>query len=376
MRLAASLASFLIVATTVAAQPTFEQAAKDLSSADAGARLRAARLLKDAAYEEAAIPLVPLVNDSEDAIQLEAIAAELNIFLAEKVTTRRRIGLVIEVRNKIAAEAAFSAGPQALSARAVPIDVLTALRTAVHDDNPRVAIEALYAFGALSASAAGSARRELQRASATELAALLGVPEPELRVAALRVIASVFARQPQDPPMDETAGDGVIAALNDNDRTVRTAAMDALGVMRYERAVTALTELFQYYGRNELGQAALNALARIGHPASAPVFAEQLTGRNAALKLTAIEGLARIGDRTAETAIQSALTSERNEAVQLAGVFASVLLANAPIDTLTAALSRPRLRDQAVFYLTELAGHADKNISSEAARAIALLSNP
>jgi HEAT repeat protein len=251
--------------------------------------------------------------------------------------------------------------------------VLTALRTATHDDNPRVALEALYAFGALSPGVGGNARRDLQRASATELTALLGVPEPERRIAALRVIGSIFARQAQDPPADEAAGDAVIVALNENDRNVRAAAMDALGSMRYERAVTALTELFHYYGRNELGQAALVGLARIGHPASAPVFAEHLAGRNVALKLTAIEGLARIGDRRAESAIQSALAGERNEAVQLAGAFASVLLANAPVDALAGALGRSRVHDQAVFYLTELAGHADQNISSQARRAVAQL---
>jgi hypothetical protein len=76
----------------VAAQDSFAQATRDLTSADAGARLRAVQLLKDAAYPEAAVPLAPLVNDPEDAVQAEAIAAELNIFLAEKVTTRRRIG--------------------------------------------------------------------------------------------------------------------------------------------------------------------------------------------------------------------------------------------------------------------------------------------
>ena len=45
-------------------------------------RLRTVRMLKDAAFPEAAVPLARLVTDPEDAVQLEAIAAELNIFLA------------------------------------------------------------------------------------------------------------------------------------------------------------------------------------------------------------------------------------------------------------------------------------------------------
>src|SRR5882762_9523426 len=144
-----------------ASQVSFEQATRDLGSSDAGARMRAVQLLKGAAYPEAAVPLAKLVTDPEDEIQLEAIAAELNIFLAEKIVPRKRLGFVIEVRNKISADAAFSAGPASLGPRPVPLDVLTALRAAARDNNPRVALEALYAFGVLAPEPSGGARREL-----------------------------------------------------------------------------------------------------------------------------------------------------------------------------------------------------------------------
>ena len=67
------------------------------------------------------------MGDARDEVQLEAIAAELNIFLATKIVPKKRVGLIIEVRNKIAAESAFSAGPLALGAAPVPMEVLTAL---------------------------------------------------------------------------------------------------------------------------------------------------------------------------------------------------------------------------------------------------------
>ena len=66
---------------------------------------------------------------------------------------------------RCAAESAFSAGPLAIGARPVPIEVLTALRAGARDDNPRVALEALYAFGALAVEPSGDARRELLRAT-------------------------------------------------------------------------------------------------------------------------------------------------------------------------------------------------------------------
>src|SRR5438552_3849090 len=144
-----TVAAFGVV--VAASQVGLEQATRDLASANPSARMRAVQLLKAAASPEAAVPLAKLVTDPEDEIQLEAIAAELNIFLAERIVPRKRLGLVIEVRNKISADAAFSAGPTALGPRPVPIDVLTALRAATRDNNPRVALEALYAFGTLAA---------------------------------------------------------------------------------------------------------------------------------------------------------------------------------------------------------------------------------
>jgi HEAT repeat protein len=74
-----------------------------------------------------------------------------------------------------------------------------------------------------------------------------------------------------------------------------------------------------------------------------------------ALKLIAIEGLARIGDREGASQIQASLARERNDAVLLAATFAAVLLSTSSIDPIAEALSRPKLREQALQYLIELA---------------------
>jgi hypothetical protein len=98
---------------------TFEKTIADLRSQDAGTRLRAVQMLKAAGYPEAAAPMAPVILDPFDETQLEAIAAELNIFLADKVTPRKRVGLLVEVRNRIAAEPIFAAGPSAVGANRV-----------------------------------------------------------------------------------------------------------------------------------------------------------------------------------------------------------------------------------------------------------------
>jgi len=312
-------------------------------------------MFKEAAYPEAAVPLAALVTDTQDEVQLEAIAAELNIFLTEPVVTRKRVALVVEVRHAVLAESAFSIGPLAIGALPVPLEVLTALRAGARDENPRVAVESLYAFGVLAVEPGGRARQDLLRASGPAIAALTGASDRALRYAAVRVMGRVFATRAADEPLEQTVGDAVVTALNDNERVVNGAAIEALGAMRYERGVQALTDLFEYYGKSNAAVAALDALARIAHPASAPIFAAELAGKNAARRGRAIEGLARVGDASRLPDIQTAISAERDDGVALAGAFASTLLDGAPIDRLVEALTKQKLRGQAKEYLIELA---------------------
>jgi len=344
-----------------AGQMSFEQAVRELGSPDAGTRLKTVQLLKDAAYPEAAVPLAKLVTDSQDEVQLEAMAAELNTFLAEKIITRKRVGLIIEVRNQLAAEGAFLSGPLAIGARPVPMEVLTALRAAWRDDNPRVRLEAVYTFGVLAVEPGGDRRREVLQASGPELAAMIGAIDPAQRYAALRVIARVFERRPGDPAVEQAVGDAVISALNEKDAPMRIVAMQALGAMRYERAVQGLMDLFQYFGKGELAEVSLDAVARIAHPSSVTQLQSQLGSKDAALRGIAIEGLARVGDRAKLADVQAAVRGERADTLVLAGNFASLMLSGAAGDPvallapLVNALGKPRLRDQARGYLVDAA---------------------
>jgi HEAT repeat protein len=215
-----------------------------------------------------------------------------------------------------------------------------------------VAIEALYAFGALAVQPAAPARRELLRVAGPDVAAFIGSSDPAMRYAAVRVLGRVFAKRTGDEPIESTVGDALITALNDNDRAVKLSAMLALGAMKYERGVQALTSLFTFYGK---GEAALDALARIAHPTSVPLFTAQLASKTASLRGLAIEGLARVGDRSQLAAIQAAIDKEREQSVTLAGAFANVMLGNAGTDQVADWLARPKHREQAKRYVMEIA---------------------
>src|SRR5439155_13461327 len=200
-----------------------------------------------------------------------------------------------------------------------------------------------------------AARRELLRASGPEIAAFIGSVDPAVRYAAIRVMGRMFARRAGDDAIESTVGDAVIGALNDGDRAVKTATMEALGAMRYDRAVQALSDLFRYFGKGDSAGAALDALPRIANPASAPLFAAQLATRTSSLRGIAIEGLARAGDASRMADVQVALANDRNDGVALAGAFASAMLANGSVDPIADALTKSKLRDQARQYLIELA---------------------
>jgi HEAT repeat protein len=218
-----------------------------------------------------------------------------------------------------------------------------------------VAVEALYAFGTLAAEPTGARRRELLAPIGPDLAAMVGAASLEYRYAAVRVIGRVYERQPGEGDVDETIGDAMVTALNDNNRTVRRAAMQALGAMRYERALSALVEQFQFFRRGEMAEAALSAIERIGHPSAIPILAAQLTSKSAALKTIAIEGLSRLGDRSRMAGIQAALKGESNESLVLAGSFSAIVLSGGTLDPVVEALRKPRLAAQARQYLIDIA---------------------
>ena len=339
----------------VFAQVPFDQAIGGLSSKDPKVRLHAATLLKESAYLESAIPLAKLISDPDNAVQLEAIAAEVNIFTAGKGGPKRVGFITIEDRSHPAAQTIFDAGTLALGPAPVPPAVLLTLRLATRDDSPKVSLEALYAFGALGGQPTGAVRRDLLQTSLNDLKGLLAVPDPALRLAAVRVIGRLYERRPGDATVDEGLGNLVIAAVNENDRAMKLAAMDTLGALRETRAVGGLTQLFQFYGKSDMAEAALAALARIGHRSSAPLFLMQLSGGSTPFKVLAIEGLARTGDASHVAAIQAALKREHDDHVVGASYFAAAMLSNGPIEQIVDALNRPKSHDAARQYLAEIA---------------------
>ena len=311
-RPARSLAAWSIVAMLAALpcdalpQAPFEDVVRNLRNPDTKVRMNAVHMLRESRHAEAAVPVAAILTDPVEAIQLEAIAAELSFFLVEDVPSRRMVALVVEVRNKEMAEPAFEAGPLATWPRAAPPEVIDGLLKAVDDEDARVRTEAIYALGVV-------ARPPLPDDAADRLTKVLDHYDPAIRAAAARVIGRLEVTR---------AGDALIAAMNDANQPVRYGSMRALGDIREARAVAALTDQLAFYGKGEAAWVALDALARIAHSSSAPLFQVRLGDKDPYIRRAAAEGLARLGDQSQLPVMQDAASSDPSPMVRAAMIFA------------------------------------------------------
>jgi HEAT repeat protein len=297
------------LAVAVAQQAKFEDVVRNLRNPDPKIRVSAVRLLREAGYTEAIAPMAPLVNDPISEIQLEAIDSELAFFLVEPIPAKRKIGFVLELRSASRALAAFEAGPLAVWPKAAPAELVDALLTALDDENKKVRLEAIYTLGVI----AGASGAPLKDVDAARLIKALDHYDPVIRTGAARVIGRLQVK---------SAGDGLLKAVNDSSEQVRFASIRALGEIGETRAVQALTEQLNYYGKGEGALAALEALARIGNASSVTVFQERLADKDPLLRRAAVEGLARAGDEAAVANFVFTVNQDESESVRAAMAFA------------------------------------------------------
>jgi HEAT repeat protein len=304
-------ALFVTAAVSALAQPParFEDVVRNLRNPDPKVRVSAVRLLRETGYAEAIVPLAGVITDPVDSIQLEALDAELSFFLVEPVSAKKRVALVVEVRSEGTAPAAFEMGPLAVWPKPVPTELVDALLQAVDDTNKKVRVEAIYTLGVIGS---GSHLKLSDTATASLLKALDHY-DPAVRAGAARVAGRLQVK---------SAGDALLKAVNDSNAEVRYASMLALGEIREERAVQALTEQLTYYGKGQGAWSALEALARIAHPSSLPVFKARMTDKDPYLRRAAVEGLARTGEAKDVEPFVMQANEDESGMVRAATVFA------------------------------------------------------
>lgn len=336
-----------VAATPRAAEePRYDDVVRNLRNPDAKVRISALRLLREAQNPEAVGPIAPLVNDPVDQIQLEAIQTELSFFLVDKVPERKRIGLLLEVRNRGGAAGAFDMGRLAVWPKAAPPTLIQELLKAVDDENARVRNEAIYAIGVVGTAG-------FPTDSESTLNKALDHYDADVRAAAARVIGRLDIK---------SAADTLIKSIDDSNRDVRYAAMRSLGDIGESRAVKTLTDQVIYYGKGEGASAALQALAQIADPSSVPVFVQQLTSKDPLMRRAAAEGLGRVGDMSQVTMLETGAGNDLEATTRAAMAFALQKLGRRYVSRLVDFLSADDLSQQVQGYLIELGEDIEKDL--------------
>lgn len=322
---------------------TYDQVVAALQSPMPDERVDALRALGATGYPEAIAQISVLLTDPVDDIQLETINTLLSFYHVEKPVIVKRRGLIVETRARSAAGSIYDLGPYGLIPQPVPLELTNGLAQAMFDTNRRVRLEAVYGLGVM-------ARPPLDQYAADALARALQDPVADVREAAARVIGGLRVT---------TAGDALVASLNDPEDRVAAAAMRSLGDIKAWQSLQALTEQFTFYkGKGPRAEAAFDALARIAHASSQPLFLQHLSSNKAYLRQLSAEGLARSGNREAAQTIPVTLAGEKDRAVQLAVAFAGAIggggTTSQHVATLIGALDNGRYHEQAMGYLVEL----------------------
>lgn len=335
----------LVPIPVFAQQAQFQDVVRMLRHPDPDERLRSVKMLREAGYVEAAEPVAPLITDPVDDVQLAAIDAELSFFMADD-GTRTRFGFMTS-RPKSFGLASFEAGPGAVKPIPVPATVIDNLLTALNDENDRVRFEAIHALGAL-------AQPPLAVPQLRKLIAGLDHYDGTMRAATARVIARLQVKE---------AEDALIAATSDSNQAVRQFAMYALGEIKSEKAIPALTQQVTHYKSNTQATFALLALARIANPSTADLFRQYLASKDPGHRAASAEGLGRVGAVDFVPQLEQRLQGERGPAVQLAYFYALQKLGRNYLEHIVAALADDGGAAQATEYLIDLGPAIAKDLT-------------
>lgn len=323
------VAASLLAAPALAQDVAFETVIAGLKSPDPSARIRSLVLLRQAGYLEAAPALAPLLADPDPTVQGAAVETVLGLYLVDANYTWAFGRSIIREKGATLALFAFVQGPGATIANPAPPEIIRGLVLATGSITPAVRFDAAYSLAVLGRPLALRGRLPDTNAVLDGLIAMLRESSPVMKQAATNALGRLLGAANESgaagtdlASLRVEAGDLIVGGLNEADLDLRLASMGALGEMRYERAVQSLTDLFTYHKKGPEAMAALDAVAKIGHPGSLPVFLAQLDHRDSQVRRLAIEGIARTGDTASMAQMKARMGRDQSPYVGHALAFA------------------------------------------------------
>ena len=275
-------------------------------------RLEVVRALRQIRDLEAVPALVTSLQDGDPQVREEALGTVVELY-----TERDRNGPVERFLDSFSDEY-----DRASVSGYAPVDpaVITAIASALRDEEKGIRREAALALGILDG-----------RAALGDLKAALQDPDAGVRGAAATAIGKIGT---------EADGRALIPLLADESMDVKNRTLQALGTLRVREAGPALREAFEANRRKEYGMRVLTCLSRIADPAQADLFRELLQDPDPDRRRLAVEGLARISDASVLPAFKKDFQRESNPDLKLAYNFAITRLGDrAFIDSIVLALA-------------------------------------
>jgi HEAT repeat protein len=365
-------ASAAVPAPARAQDVPFETVAAGLKSPEAAERIRSLVLLRKAGYLEAAPAIAPLLADPDPTVQGAAVETVLALYTVDVDYTVQIGRDIVKQKGATLPLYAFVQGPGVTIANLAPPEVVRGLLAATGSITPTVRFDAAYTLAVLGWPLMVKGQLPDATIVINALIAILRESNPVMKEAATNALGRLLgAAVKRGAPSGDLAsirteaGDLIVGGLNEADANLRLASMAALGEMRYERAVQSLTDLFNYHKKGPEAMAAFDAVSKIGHPGSIPVFLAQLGSSDAQVRRLAVEGIGRTGD--AEAMAQMLARAERDQSAYVghAVAFAKALNTDySEMPKLVQGFKYSSLAPQTSSYLVELGAPAALELSA------------
>lgn len=174
--------------------------------------------------------------------------------------------------------------------------------------------------------------------------------DPDLAVEALNALAKI---------QDHSAGPQLINLLETESKDVKRQAIVTVGILRTKDALPKLQSIHANNPDRTVREKALEGLAYLGSPISAPLFIKALWSPEKNLRVLGAEGLARAREASTLGDLEKAVQVEKDAEAKLAIEFAITALGKADYLSLVVKELGSKLRGNAAqAYLTELSQDA------------------
>jgi HEAT repeat protein len=225
----------------------------------------------------------------------------------------------------------------------VDASAIAALRDRLKDTEDSIRLKGARALGILKGSAAVPALVEALHQSQTNA----------IRFEIIRAVCKIG---------DVSAAHDLMSYLEYNDYKVRNEAIYAIGRLRYHEATPEMMRLYEKESAlpaklidKPYREALLDALAFIADPAALPLFTKEKQSQDDALRLHAVEGLARLGNRDMVSEVSRDWLHESNPRIKTALAYGLFRMGRREfLDELVNRLGSSKTDSEAHMFLLEL----------------------